>query len=398
MRPRKEADGRTGAVATTLQDLGLHPLLTQAIGAKGRKGLPRVQALAVPPALQGRDVLAVARPDADTIGAFVLALVNRLLVSPSEGPPVPGAPRAVLLAPTKEVGETVVTEARRYGASLVRRRAVLDPSDAAAVGDQDFELLIATPSGLLAMMHQGWLELHAVELIALCSFDQMLVPERMSAVGRIIHYLPTQRQMLLSHLGLPGYAQDLAAQLLRDPVRVRAVELEGARAAVEQGVVFVANEHKPQVMRALLEQAPGARALVFTRTRHAALTVARSVNAAGDPAEAVHEGVSGASREATFARFREGGLRVLAATDSALRDVELGPATHVMSYDVPSDVGDYVGRIGRLCSESGPGIAILLCTEAERSALSRIERQVGEPIAELDGSLKRQPQRPVQRR
>lgn len=367
---------------TSLESLGLHPRLTKVLQTAGRTQLPRVHGLAIPPALLGRDVLAQASPDADTVDAFVLPVVHHLLTRPPKRVPAPHAPRALLLAPSAKSGALIAAEVHSYGAALgLRRRVALARETSCAFPHHDFDMLVATPAGLLDLLHRGHLDLDAAEVMVLASFERMLSPACLSALGRVIHHLPTQRQVLLFHAGLPSYAQDLAKQVVRDPVRVVAAQQCGARAIVEQGVLLVANERKLQALSTLLGKSPVARALVFTRTRHAAVAVVRSVRAAGGEAEAMHEGVPDFARDSALALFREGRLPLLATTDASLREAETGAVALLVNYDMPSDVGGYVARVARVSLEAG--VAISFCSDPERTALGRIERQLADPIPRL---------------
>lgn len=384
---------RSRSATVSLDSLGLHPRLVKVLEAAGRTQFSRVHGLAIPPALLGRDVLAQASPEADTVGAFVLPVVHHLLTCPPERAPAPHAPRAILLAPAGPIGAMIAAQVNTFGAALgLRRRVALEPGAKYASLRNEFDILVATPAGLLDLMHRGQLDLDAVQMMVLARFDHMLAPDCLSAVARVIHHLPVQRQVLLFHAGLASYAQDLAAQVVRDPACVVASQPSDARTSVEQGVLHVASDRKLEALNTLLRKSSNARTVVFTRTKHGALAVARAVREAGGTASAMHESVSEATRDAVLKRFHAGELSLLATTDTSLREVEIGGLTLVVSYDLPSTASDHVARLARLSGEAGLGMAISLCSEPERTVLARIERQLGDPIPQLGEDFEPLPQ------
>jgi ATP-dependent RNA helicase RhlE len=383
--------------ASPFLGLGLSRHVVHALVAEGYVEPTPVQSQVIPHALAGRDVLACAPTGTGKTAAFVLPILEALAASASSSPTAPGregAIRALVVTPTRELAAQIAERVSVYGRQQRVRYAVVY----GGVGqrgqeialDRAPEVLIATPGRLLDLMNQGFVRLDGVTHLVLDEADRMLDMGFVHDVRRICAALPRKRQTLLFSATIPADIQSLASGMLVDPARVTVTPEITTAERVAQSVVFVARTEKRAVLERMLRADGVERALVFTRTKHAASRLSDHLERSGIESAAIHGNKSQSQRERALEGFRRGATRVLVATDVAARGIDVDGVSHVFNFDLPNVAESYVHRIGRTGRAGAAGSAVSLCDPLdERDLLRDIERLIRQrlPVIGADGQV-----------
>jgi len=336
--------------------------------------------------MSGRDVIGIAQTGTGKTAAFALPLLHRLAANPH--PPARRSCRILVLSPTRELSSQILDSFRAYGRHLRIRSALA--IGGVAMGSQvralinGIDVLVATPGRLLDLVKGNAVRLSEVECLVLDEADRMLDMGFIHDIRKIIAKLPTERQTLMFSATMPHAIAELAAHMLRDPIKVAVTPVASTTERVEQRVIRVDRPAKPAVLIDVLRRETIERALVFTRTKHGADKVVRGLIRAGIGAEAIHGNKSQAQRERVLAAFRKGEIRTLVATDIAARGIDVDGISHVINFDLPNVPETYVHRIGRTARAGAAGIAISLCDQEERAYVRDIEKLIRMPIAASD--------------
>ena len=345
-----------------------------------------IQEQAIPPALEGRDLLGCAQTGTGKTAAFALPILHTLHTQPADKTRRgPAAPRALILAPTRELANQIADSFETYG-----RHTPL--SIGAVYGgvsqrmqvrglQRGVDILVATPGRLMDLMEQRLVNLSEVRVFVLDEADRMLDMGFIEPIRRISAALPEARQTMLFSATMPKQITRLAEALLRDPVRVAVTPVASAAPLIEQTVYMVSTHSKQALLEHTLEAGRIGRALVFTRTKHGADRVTKRLLRAGITATAIHGNKAQNQRQRALDGFRDGRSRVLVATDVAARGLDVDSITHVFNFDIPHEPEAYVHRIGRTGRAGAKGVAISFCDHAERGFLRGIERLTGKTIA-----------------
>jgi ATP-dependent RNA helicase RhlE len=367
---------------TAFADLSLLDDLKRAVGAQGYDRPTPIQAQAIPPLLEGRDLLGCAQTGTGKTAAFALPILQRLMarrVGLSRR-----ACRALVLAPTRELAAQIHESFRTYGKHLPLRHAVIfggvgqGPQVQKLAGGVD--VLVATPGRLLDLMTQRHLRLDQVEVFVLDEADRMLDMGFIHDVRKVIAALPAKRQTLLFSATMPREIEILAERILTEPVRVAVTPVSSTVERIDQRVYFVDRADKRALLADLLRDRDFSRVLVFARTKRGADRVARDLAQAQVSAEAIHGNKSQSARQQALAGFKEGRTRVLVATDIAARGIDVAGVSHVINYDLPHEPEAYVHRIGRTARAGRDGSAIAFCDAEERPLLRQIEKLTRHPL------------------
>ena len=360
----------------SFSDFGLLPSILDALATEGYATPTPIQSQALPFVLAGRDLCGIAQTGTGKTAAFALPILHRL--SSRTGAPPRGACRVLVLSPTRELASQIADSFRRYGGRLPLSTAVV--FGGVPLGAQQrrlasgVDILVATPGRLLDLIDRRALVLSSVEILVLDEADRMLDLGFIHALRRIVKLLPRRRQTLLFSATMPSAIAALAEDYLDDPVKVSVAPAATTVERVEQRVIFVASERKRDLLAVLLGDPSFERVLVFTRTKHGADRVVRHLVGAGIEAAAIHGNKSQPQRERALAGFRNGGDRVLVATDIAARGIDVDGVSHVINFDLPNVPEDYVHRIGRTARAGAGGTAIAFCSDEERPFLRGIEK------------------------
>jgi ATP-dependent RNA helicase RhlE len=364
-------------VTPSFDSLGLAESLRFALKAENYLTPTPIQVQAIPILIKGRDLLGVAETGTGKTAAFALPLLHRLLLNKSE-PRTPGAPRALILAPTRELAGQIGERVNAYGRHLALRAAVI--FGGVSQGQQvktlraGVDVLIATPGRLLDLCAQRHVRLDKVSILVLDEADRMLDMGFIHDVRKIVGFCRKERQTLLFSATMPPSIAKLAHDILRSPIRVDVSPVKVTVERIEQRVYFVGAKDKRAVLTDLLKGPTMGQAIVFTRTKRGADRVCRHLAQAGLAAVALHGNKAQNARVRALDGFRSGKVRILVATDIAARGIDVPGISHVINFELPNEPESYVHRIGRTARAGAQGIALSLCDPSERSYLKAIEQ------------------------
>ncbi len=367
----------------TFAELGLRPELLQALTTLGYEEPTPIQLEAIPPLVEGRDLLGQAATGTGKTAAFALPVLQRLEAHRSGRSPI-----GLVLVPTRELAVQVSEAFHRYGKDLGAR--VLPVYGGAPIVRQlrsleaGVDVVVATPGRALDLLNRGSLRLDEVATVVLDEADEMLDMGFAEDLEAILDETPEQRQTVLFSATMPRRLDALARRHLRDPARItiaRERAPDGEAPRVRQTAYVVPRAAKPAALGRILDiEAPTA-AIVFCRTREEVDTLTETLNGRGYRAEPLHGGMSQEQRDKVMGRLRAGTADLLVATDVAARGLDIEQLTHVVNYDVPSAPESYVHRIGRVGRAGREGVAITLAEPREHRQLKTIEKVAGATIS-----------------
>ena len=365
----------------------LVPELQKAVAAQGYSDPTPIQAECIPHLLDGRDLLGSAQTGTGKTAAFTLPLLQQLASEPQR--PGKGCPRALILAPTRELAAQIGDSLKVYGRFLNLNHTVIfggvNQFRQVNALKRGVDVLVATPGRLLDLMQQGHIHLHEVEIFVLDEVDRMLDMGFIPDIQRVLGKLPAERQTLFFSATMPPKMEELAHTMVRNPVRVAIAPDEPMLESIRQQVLFVGQPDKGALLVSLLNDLPVGKVLIFTQMKHAANKVAKTMAGAGIASTAIHGNKSQAARTRALDGFKRGRYQVLVATDVAARGLDVDDITHVINYDLPMEAETYVHRIGRTARAGMDGNAISFCTAEDRALLRDIERLLGNSVpAEME--------------
>jgi ATP-dependent RNA helicase RhlE len=353
-------------------ELDLSNPLQEAISALGYEETTPVQTQAIPPGLQGYDIVGSAQTGTGKTLAFVLPALEHLLRDQAKT----RTPRVVVLEPTRELAIQVAGETRKLAARTSLR--VASVYGGAGMGKQTDKLrrgvdvVVATPGRLMDHMRRKNVSFKDLSILVLDEADRMLDMGFLPDIKQIVSRMPRQRQTMLFSATMPAAISALARQFQRDPVRI---EIDVARPpeAIQQALYPVPKHLKTRLLLAILEHMQVDSMLVFTRTKQGADVVTRQLRQARISVACIHGDFKQRERISALEGFRSGKHRVLVATNIAARGLDVEGISHVVNYDVPEQPEDYVHRIGRTARAEADGDAITLVTPDDEGLIHRIE-------------------------
>lgn len=368
--------------------LDLTQPILDAIAEEGYDTPTPIQAKAIPPALEGRDMLGCAQTGTGKTAAFALPILHRLHTAPADKTRRgPVKPRALILSPTRELATQIEESFNTYGRFTGLHQVVIfgGVSQFHQVRNlrRGVDIIVATPGRLMDLMEQGHVDLRNIEVFVLDEADRMLDMGFIQPIRHIASALPKKRQTMLFSATMPRNIMHLADSLLRDPVKVAVTPVASAAPLIEQSLYMVQRERKLPLVEHILSNREVERALVFTRTKHGAEKLAHKLNRTGIRSTSIHGNKSQNQRQRALESFRSGRSRVLVATDVAARGLDVDGITHVINFDLPNEPEAYVHRIGRTGRAGASGIAISFCARDERGFLKAIERLTGDRLPSL---------------
>jgi len=364
-------------------NLGLKPELSRAVAEKGYVTPTPIQREAIPAVLAGRDVLAGAQTGTGKTAAFVLPILQNLASHQA------GAPRALVLTPTRELAAQVAESSRDYGRHTGLRTVVIfggvsekPQIEALRTG---CDVLVATPGRLLDLAQRRLLDLSQVRCCVLDEADRMLDMGFIHAIRQILKLLPRERQNLMFSATYSEDIRELAGRYLRNPVAIEVAARNAPAERIEQHVYRVSQEHKRHLLAHLINSGNWHQVLVFTRTKHGANRLTQQLEGSGVRAAAIHGNKSQAARVRALTDFKENRITALVATEVAARGLDIKELPHVVNYELPNVPEDYVHRIGRTARAGGSGSAVSLVSPEEASLLREIEKVLRHslPVAAL---------------
>jgi ATP-dependent RNA helicase RhlE len=361
----------------TFKELGLNARLVSRLDAAGLTQPTPIQEQAIPPALQGRDILGIAQTGTGKTAAFGIPLIVAL--SKRQDRPAPRSARGLVLAPTRELAGQIVQSLQGLTADLritlvVGGKSINAQADKLARGT---DILVATPGRLIDLMDRRAIDLGQTRFLVLDEADQMLDIGFIHALRRIAPMLSQDRQTMMFSATMPKTMADLSRQYLDEPIRVEVSPPGKVADKVAHSVHFVAQDRKQDLLIDLLDGHRDDRALVFSRTKHGAERLMKQLDRAGFAATSIHGNKSQGQRDRAIAAFKAGSVRVLVATDVAARGIDIPGVGHVYNYDLPNVPENYVHRIGRTARAGHSGRAIAFCGADEVTELRAIEKVLG---------------------
>ncbi|MBK9305585.1 MAG: DEAD/DEAH box helicase [Nitrospira sp.] len=363
--------------------LGLSEALLRDLAEAGFVSPTPIQEQAIPSALAGRDVIGCAQTGTGKTAAFVIPIVERLSSLPK------GQPKALILAPTRELALQTLTTIEKLGRSRgISATVIVGGADMQAQVRglrQRPDILVATPGRLLDHMWNGTILLSSMKILVLDEADRMLDMGFAPQINQILDALPEERQTLLFSATLPSDLARLVQASVRNPVRVMVAPSATTADGVTQAIHYTSHTDKSDLLLSLLG-ADKDTALVFTRTKHRADRLGRMLGRAGHRVAILHGGRSLSQRRAALEGFKRGAFRVLVATDIAARGIDVANIGHVINFDLPNCPEDYVHRIGRTARMKTTGRATSFVTGEDRSQLRDIERLLGHAVPLAPGS------------
>ncbi|MFN6304919.1 MAG: DEAD/DEAH box helicase [Planctomycetota bacterium] len=344
-----------------------------------------IQAGAIPPLLEGKDLLGCAQTGTGKTAAFAIPILQKIHQSGQYALKI--QPIGLIIAPTRELVVQISENLRDIGRhTKVRHTTVFGgvgqrPQVAALT--KGVHLVVATPGRLLDLIDQGYCSLAKLQFFVLDEADRMLDMGFMPDVQKIVRQLPKQRQSVFLSATMPPPIQKLASTLLHHHVTVMVTPPAKTADRVKQCVMFVDRGNKRKLLDRLLANPERSRVLVFVRTKHGADRLYKSLIDDGVAAEGIHGGRSQNARQRVLNDFRSGKIRVLIATDIAARGIDIDEISHVVNFDVPLEADAYVHRIGRTARAGASGESITFCAADEYKYFKQIEKTIGMRI-EID--------------
>ena len=354
---------------------GLDATLLRAIRELGFTRPTPIQTQAIPPAMQGKDVLACAMTGSGKTAAFLLPILQHLRLKPR------GLTRALVLAPTRELAaqihehleelavHTPVTGAAVFGG------VGMEPQEHAFRSGVD--VIIATPGRLLDHFSRPYAKLERLEVLVIDEADRMLDMGFLPDIRRVLKHIPARRQTLFFSATLPPEIVRLAGELLRHPVTLNLERKAAPAVGITQAVYPVARELKSALIVELVKQGVVHDAIVFTRTKHRANRLSEFLTRHGLTNAKIHGNRSQSQRTAALAGFKSGEVKLLVATDIVARGIDVEALGHVVNFDVPNSPDDYIHRVGRTARAETTGDAFTFVAPDEEAELAAIERAVG---------------------
>jgi ATP-dependent RNA helicase RhlE len=391
----------------TFKDLKLEAPILKALEKQGYSQPTPIQEQAIPILLKGHDLLGVAQTGTGKTAAFGIPILNHLLKDKSSGQGKRKI-KALVVTPTRELAIQIAENFTAYSQFTSLRNTVIfggvKQSKQVASLQQGVDILVATPGRLLDLMNQGYITFRDLKYVVLDEADQMLDMGFIHDVKKIIAKLPPNRQSLFFSATMPKTIVELSQKMLGDFERVTIKPQQATAEKVEQGVFFVSKNNKPKLLIHLLEQRPDDSVLVFSRTKHGANKIVKTLDKVQIKSAAIHGNKSQAQRQRALGEFKEGILKVLIATDIAARGIDVDDLALVINFDLPNVSETYVHRIGRTGRASASGIALSFCMGDERPYLKDIEKLIKQQVPrmgehpfmegadEVDGSINKKPQ------
>ena len=364
-------------MSTSFETFNFHPRVSAGIQTAGYRVPTPIQEQAIPPILEGRDVLGLAQTGTGKTAAFALPLLHRL----QEGPR--GRIRALIVAPTRELAEQINDEIRTLGKTTGLRSATvyggvgMTPQIRALKGNA--EIIVACPGRLLDHLERKNADLSGVEVFVLDEADHMFDMGFLPAIKSIVKRVPAKAQRLLFSATMPDALRQLAKSVLKDPVTVEIGQAAPAE-TVTHALYPVGRHQKTAMLKHLLRERDTRSALVFTRTKHGAKRLAAQLDKENFFATSLQGNLSQNKRQKALDGFKRGDFHVLVATDIAARGIDVSRVSHVINYDIPDTPEAYTHRIGRTGRAERSGEAFTFVTPEDEGAVRAIERSLGERI------------------
>lgn len=382
---------------TIFSDLGLSPKVLRAVEEAGYQTPTPIQAGAIPPAIEGKDVLGIAQTGTGKTASFTLPMITML----ARGRARARMPRSLVLCPTRELAAQVAENFDTYSKHVKLTKALLiggvSFKEQDLLIDKGVDVLIATPGRLLDHFERGKLLLTGVQVMVVDEADRMLDMGFIPDIERIFSLTPFTRQTLFFSATMAPEIERITNTFLSNPAKIEVARQATASETIEQAVVMFkgsrrerAGTEKRATLRALIEAEGDAcsNAIIFCNRKTDVDIVSKSLKKYGFDAEPIHGDLDQSRRTATLDAFREGKLKLLVASDVAARGLDVPSVSHVFNFDVPGHAEDYVHRIGRTGRAGREGKAVMICEPRDEKALDAVEKLIAKQIAKIENPMK----------
>lgn len=343
-----------------------------------------IQQQAIPEILAGKDLIGCAQTGTGKTGAFAIPLIQLL----ASAPKIDKKPRALILVPTRELAIQIDQSIEAYSKHISIKHLVIyggvSQVQQVAKLNKGIDILVATPGRLLDLVNQGHINLSAVQHLILDEADNMLDMGFIHDLKKVLKLVPQKRQTLFFSATMPKAIRKLADSILNHPVEINVTPVSSTVEKISQSVFFIEKTQKAALLAKILNDGNQQQTLVFTRTKHGADRLARSLVKKGVQTAAIHGNKSQNARQNALLSFKDGKITVLIATDIAARGIDIKELPQVINYDLPADSETYVHRIGRTGRAGKQGKAYSFCSEEEKPLLLKIQKLIGfqVPIAQ----------------
>lgn len=365
------------------EELNLINPILKALKEKGYETPTPIQAKAIPPTLEQKDILGCAQTGTGKTAAFAIPILQ-LLSKEKTHEKGRKQIKALVVTPTRELAIQIDESFKRYGKYMHLKHTVIFGGVKQFHQTRELkrgvDILIATPGRLLDLMNQKFVDLRSIKIFTLDEADRMLDMGFLPDVKRIVEKLPQKKQSLFFSATMPPVIVDLTKKLLVDPVHVEVAPTSSTAEKIEQKVYHVKKIDKKPLLMHVLKDEEVKSALVFTRTKYGADKVAQFINQSGIKAEAIHGNKNQNARQRALKSFKNKQVRILVATDIAARGIDINELSHVINYEVPNIPEDYVHRIGRTGRAGAEGIALSFCDWDEKGYIKKVERLTNQSI------------------
>lgn len=365
------------------EKLNLITPIRDALRTEGYTTPTDIQNQAIPPLLEGRDLIGCAQTGTGKTAAFAIPILQ-ILAEDRKNSREARKIKALILTPTRELAVQIGESFTAYGKHTGLKNLVVfggvgqkPQTDALRQG---IDILVATPGRLLDLVNQKHINLHHVKCFVLDEADRMLDMGLVADVKRIITHLPKIRQTMLFSATMPPEISKLVDSILTEPVRVAVTPVSSTVDIIEQAIYYVGKKDKKSLLLHLLKDPSLASALVFSRTKHGADKIIKDLAKAGVSAQAIHGNKSQVARQLALNNFKAKKTRVLVATDIAARGIDVDELSHVINYDLPNIPETYVHRIGRTGRAGMGGVALSFCDIEEKPFLKDIQKLISKSI------------------
>ncbi len=390
----------------TFNELDIAEPILKAICEKGYNKPTPIQEQAIPVILQGKDIIGIAQTGTGKTAAFAVPIIQQLIESnaqykDNENGSVPSRcerkgrqyvkakeqrpVRVLILTPTRELAIQINDCFLDYGKHTPFRHTAIFGGVKQRPQTEKLrsgvDVLIATPGRLLDLIEQGEIKLNAITHFVLDEADRMLDMVFIGDIRRLLPMLPKKRQTLFFSATFPKEVAALSHSILNHPVNIEVTPVSSAVEAVEQNIYYVEKPDKKWLLISLLKEAADKSVLVFSRTKHGADNIAKSLKRAGIHSEAIHGDKSQEQRQRALSSFKSGKTKVMVATDIAARGIDIKELQIVINYDLPDAAETYVHRIGRTGRAGQSGVALTFCSHEEYDKVKDIQKLTGKKLA-----------------
>lgn len=366
----------------TFKELNISEPILRALTHKKYENPTPVQEKAIPPALEGHDLLGIAQTGTGKTAAFAIPIIQQL--DEARAQERRHEIKALILTPTRELAIQIDESFRNYAKyTSLRHTVVFGGVNQRPQVDKlrhGIDILVATPGRLLDLINQGHISLSHIRHFVLDEADRMLDMGFIHDIKRLLPMLPKQKQTLFFSATMPAAIATLSQSILRNPVRIEIIPVSSAADMIKQHLYYVERQKKNQLLVSLLRQERNKSVLVFSRTKHGADKIARILKKNGIECEAIHGNKSQVARQRVLSNFKSKRTRVIVATDIAARGIDVVNLELVINYDLPDVAETYVHRIGRTGRAGQTGTALSFCSQDEHMMVRNIQRLTGRKL------------------